>query len=244
MNLFNEFLYRPLFNALIFIYDYLPDIGISIIILTVLIRIILFPLFYKGAKDMAIMQGLSPKIKEIQKKHKSDRQKQAEALMKVYKDHKVSPFSGFLLIIVQVPIMIAFYRIFLTGFPDESLNSLYSFIVRPESLSHYFLGIIDLSKRNFFLAISAAVFQYFQGKLSLPKTKVNFNSLNPFEKMGRQMIYIGPVMTFVFLYILKFPSAIALFWLTTTIFSVIQQLIINKELASNERISKQPGKNN
>ena len=79
-NLFNAYLYNPLLNSLIFLYENIPghDLGIAIIVLTVIIRIVLLPLFYKGAKDQAILQRLAPKIKEIQKDHKDDRAKQAQ----------------------------------------------------------------------------------------------------------------------------------------------------------------------
>ena len=96
-NLFHTILYQPLFNALIFLYQYLSfhDLGIAIILLTIVIRLVLFPLFYKGAKDQAILQRLAPKIKEIQTNHKNDKQKQAKAMMDLYRQHKVNPFSGF-----------------------------------------------------------------------------------------------------------------------------------------------------
>ncbi len=85
--LFHEFLYRPLFNALFFLYQNFSfhDLGIAIILLTILIRVVLFPLFYKGAKDQAIMQRLAPKIKEIQRNHKHNKEKQAQAMLELYR---------------------------------------------------------------------------------------------------------------------------------------------------------------
>lgn len=218
-NLFNQFLYNPLLNALIFLYENIPgqDLGIAIIVLTIAIRIILLPLFYKGAKDQAIMQRLAPKIKEIQKDHKDDRAKQAQALMELYRDHKVNPLSQFLIIIIQLPVLIALYWVFLKGIPANA------------GLSHYFLGIIDLSSRSLTIVVLAALAQYFQGKLSLPKIIKRDEELSPMEKMGRQMVFIGPILTIAFLSYL--PSAVGLYWLTTSVFSVIQQIAINKRLA-------------
>lgn len=234
-NLFHEILYRPLFNALIFLYQHLSfgDLGIAIILLTIVIRIILFPLFYKGAKDQAIMQRLAPRIKEIQNNHRDDRQKQAQALIDLYRQHKVNPFSGFLLLLIQLPILIALYRVFLRGFSAETLNNLYSFIPPPKFLSHFFLGIIDLSQKNIFVAVAAAATQYLQAQLSLPKTSKNSRQLTPAEKMGRQMVYISPILTIIFLYLFNLPSAVGLYWLTTSTFSVIQQIIINKKISGN-----------
>jgi YidC/Oxa1 family membrane protein insertase len=232
-NLFHEFLYRPLFNALIFLYQNLSfyDLGIAIILLTIIIRLVLFPLFYKGAKDQAIMQRLAPKIKEIQKNHKDNKEKQARALMELYRQHKVNPFSGFLLLLIQLPILFALYKVFLNGFSSDTLNNLYSFVSTPNALTHSFLGIIDLSKRNILVIFAAAVAQYFQGKLSMVKSNKSNENLTPVERMGRQMIYMGPILTIVFLYFFNLPSAVAIYWLTTSTFSVVQQVIINKKIS-------------
>ncbi|MEK7193751.1 MAG: YidC/Oxa1 family membrane protein insertase [Patescibacteria group bacterium] len=232
--LFNEILYRPLLNALVFLYNTISfgDLGVAIILLTILIRLILFPLFYKGAKDQAIIQRLAPKIKEIQKNHKEDKQKQATAMMELYKQHKVNPLSGFLLLLIQLPILIALYWVFLKGLSEQSFNILYSFVSRPDTLDHYFLGLIDLSAKNIIVVVAAALVQYFQGKLSLPKNNKPTKDLSPAERIGRQMVFIGPVLTLVILY--NLPSAVGLYWLTTSLFSVIQQIIINKRITKHE----------
>ncbi len=231
-NLFHEILYKPLFNALIFIYQYFSfhDLGIAIILLTIFIRLVLFPLFYKGAKDQAIMQRLAPRIKEIQTNHKNNREEQTKALLELYRQHKVNPFSGFLLLIVQLPILIGLYQVFLKQFSAGAFNDLYSFISSPGFLDYIFLGFIDLSKRNIIIVGLAALVQYFQGKLSVMKTNKPLKELTSMERMGRQMIYLGPILTIVFLYFFNLPSAVALYWLTTSGFSVIQQIIINKQL--------------
>ena len=219
--LFHKILYQPLFNVLVFLYQYLGDLGVAIIILTVLIRVVLFPLFYKGAKDQAIMQRLAPKIKEIQTNHKNNREEQAKALMGLYREHKVNPLSSFLLILVQLPILIALYQVFMKG------------LVGPDFLDLNFLGLIDLSKKSAIIVGLAAVAQYFQGKLSIISKPRAGKDLTPMERMGRQMIYLGPILTIIFLYFFNLPSAVGLYWLTTSLFSVIQQIIINKRLKLN-----------
>lgn len=223
INLFNKFLYEPLLKSLIFLYQNFSfhDLGIAIIILTIIIRFVLFPLFYKGAKDQAIMQRLSPKIKEIQKNHKDDKEKQTKALLDLYKEHKVNPFSGFLLLLVQLPILIALYKVFLSGFSELSH-------IGP--INNLFLGIIDLSQKNLLLVVIAVIIQYYQGKLTLPKTNKSSGELDIAERVGRQMVFMGPIMTFVFLYFFNLPSAVAVYWITTSAFSVVQQIIINKKI--------------
>ena len=221
IELFNKILYQPLFNVLVFLYQYLGDLGVAIIVLTILIRVVLFPLFYKGAKDQAIMQRLAPKIKEIQTNHKNNREEQAKALMGLYREHKVNPLSSFLLILVQLPILIALYQVFMKGLSVEA-----------GFLELTFLGLIDLSKKSAIIVGLAAVAQYFQGKLSIISAKSG-KDLTPMERMGRQMIYLGPILTIIFLYFFNLPSAVGLYWLTTSLFSVIQQIIINKRLKLN-----------
>ncbi|MBI4994004.1 membrane protein insertase YidC [Candidatus Wolfebacteria bacterium] len=218
--IFNDFFYQPLFSALIFLRDNIPghDLGIAIITLTILIRIILLPLFYKGAKDAAIMQRLAPKIKEIQKTHKDDREKQAKAMMDLYREHRVNPLSQFLIILIQLPVLIALYWVFLNGIKEIP------------DINYFFLGSIDLGKSNLAIVILAALAQYFQGKLALPKTQSakKGEELSTAEIMGKQMVFIGPILTIAFLGYL--PSAVGLYWLTTSFFSVIQQIWINKQL--------------
>lgn len=232
--LFNEVLYRPLINLLFLIYENIAsDLGIAIIILTIVIRFVLLPIFYKSAKDQAIMQKIAPQIKEIQKNNKDDKEKQVKEMMAIYKDHKVSPFSGFILLLVQLPILIALYRVFLGGLSSVSSSLMYSFVSFPADINYNFIGLIDLHNKNVVLIILAAVFQFLQSWLILRLSKKdNKQAASPAEKVSKQMGFIGPILTIVILYSL--PSAVALYWLTTSAFSVVQQLIINKKIQKNE----------
>jgi YidC/Oxa1 family membrane protein insertase len=231
-NLFHEILYRPLFNALIFLYQHitLADLGLAIILLTVIIRFILLPLFYKSFKNQTIMQKLQPEIQKIQHDHKDNREKQAQALMALYKEHKVNPFSGFLMIFIQLPILIALYRVFITGLSDESLSDLYGFIVAPMHIDPLFFGGIDLAMPSMLIVVLAAIFQYWQGKISLAKVDKSKKDQpkSIAVSMGRQMVFIGPLLTFIILRGL--PAAVGLYWLTTSIFSICQQYYINKQV--------------
>lgn len=228
-----QIFYQPFFNALIFFYQYLSfaDLGVAIILFTIFIRLLLLPVFYKSAKDQALLQRLAPEIKKVQETHGKNYEARGRALMDLYKKHRVNPLSGFLMMILQIAIMIALYRVFLRGFSPETLSSLYAFLPRPESLNHSFLGLIDLNEKNIFLVLATALAQYFQGKLSLANTPAADNS--PGAMIGKQMVYLGPLIT-VFIFYL-FPAAITLHWLTTTIFSVIQQMIINSRIAKYEQ---------
>src|SRR3989338_3426985 len=128
--LFNTILYQPLFNALVFLYKYVAfeDLGVAIILLTLVIRLVLYPLFYKSFKNQTLMQRLQGQIRKIQHDHKDNKEKQAQALMALYREHKVNPFSGLIMIIIQLPVLITLYQLFLNGFTPESMSNLYSFL--------------------------------------------------------------------------------------------------------------------
>src|SRR3989344_5836869 len=125
-SLYNTILYQPLVNALVFFYNYFQDLGIAIILLTILIRLILFPVFYKSAKDQAIMQKIAPQLKEIQRNHKHDLGKQGKATMELYRQHRVNPLTQILLMAVQLPILIALYQVFIKGIHQVPNELLYS----------------------------------------------------------------------------------------------------------------------
>lgn len=229
LSLFNEILYRPLFNILVVLYQYvtLQDLGVAIILLTLIIRFIFYPLFYKSFKNQALMQKLQPEIQRIQHTHKENREKQAQELLALYKQHKVNPFSGILMLFIQLPILIALYQLFLRGFTPETLQGLYSFIPKPDQIHSNFLGLVDLSSKSMIIVGLAVIVQYFQGKLALPKIEKG-KEVPPAAKIGRHMVIIGPILTFVILRSL--PAALGLYWLVTSLFSIFQQIIINKKV--------------
>ena len=226
--IFHAILFDPLLNLLFFFYNTiaLKDLGLAIIFLTLLVRIVLYPIFHKSVRHQRIMQEIQPKLKKIQETHKNDKTKQAEAMMDLYKDHKVNPFSGFFLLLVQLPILIALYQI-LRNIGPEILTGLYNFIPAPESINATFLGLINLSERNILIVVLAALAQYIQGKLSLPKQPKG-HTPTQVEKIGRKMIYFGPILTIVIFF--NFPAAVTLYWLVTSIFSIGQQILVNRQL--------------
>ncbi len=236
---FNTILGQPLFNTLVFLYKTVAfqDLGLAIILLTLIIRFILYPLFYHSFKNQTVMQRLQPEIQKIQHTHKENKERQAQAMMELYKQHKVNPFSGFLLILVQLPILIVLYQVFLKGITPEAFSNLYSFISPPSQINHSFLGLIDLGARSILIVVLAAILQYFQGRLSLPKQSPD----SPAARMGKSMVFIGPIMTILILS--NLPSAIGLYWLTTSAFSIIQQIAINRKLDHERSIQGTSKKN-
>src|SRR5258708_1219547 len=232
--IFQNILYRQILSLLVYFYETVAfwDFGVAIILVTILIRLVLFPLFHKSSKQQMLMQRIQPKIKKIQELHKSDKEKQSQALMELYKEHGVNPFSSIFLLIIQLPIMIGLFYVVRSGLTPGGLVGLYSFIPTPSAINPMFLGIINLAKPNLYLIALAAIAQYFQGRLPVYRDPKNTAPLTPQEKMARQMAFIGPLITIFIFYSL--PSAVVLYWFITSVFSVFQQTLINKNFKEGE----------
>jgi len=233
INFFYIILYQPLFNSLVILYNYIPghDFGIAIIFLTLIIRIILFPISVKAVNSQRGLQKLQPKLQEVQKKYKDDKEKQAKEILELYKKEKINPFSGLLLALIQLPILIALYRVFWQGLDPKELTGLYSFVSNPGHINSIFLHIINLSKPNIIFAVLAGLVQYLQTKMLLPKDSPNKNNqgkdVDFSQAMQKNMTYFLPVFTVIIL--INLPSALGLYWIASGLFSVIQQYFIFKK---------------
>ncbi len=239
--IWNEIIYRPLFNLLIFFYNTIAfkDLGIAIILLTILIKLILYPLNHKMQMHQGAMRRLQGDLKKIQEEHKDDKVRQSEAMMALYKENKVNPFSSFIILIIQLPILIAIYKVMNSGLKGSSLDLVYSFISKPESLNEISFGLINLQNANILIICLAAVFQFLQGYFSVGASK---DSNDPQAKIQRQTAFMLPIlMIFIFW---KLPSGIVLYIATTALVSLIQQFFTNKHLKNKESalVNKNNGK--
>ena len=237
MAFFHIIIYQPLYNTLIFLYNIVPgkDFGISIILITILLRIILIPLYKKQIESQQKMQALQPKIKELQEKTKNNKEQQTKQMMELYKEHKTNPFSGCLPLIVQLIFLIAIYRVLITISSNGlSVNTseLYSFVANPGKINQFFIHLVDLTKPSVVIAVLAAIAQYFQTKMLMkqqPQIEKKNDSGKPdiAQMMSKQMLYLGPFMT---LFIgIKFPAGLSLYWLVGTLFMLAQQIMIEKK---------------
>jgi len=235
--MYATFIYNPLYNGLIFLAHTLPflDAGVLIILFTVIVKLILFPLSKKAVRTQAMMKIVEPELRAIKEKYKDDKQKQALETMKLYKEKQVNPFSSILLLFIQLPILFAIYKIiYSTGFSSIHTDILYSFVSAPESISTLFLGIVDVAaKKNIILALVAAASQYFQISLSTPKLAPKTTGGGFQDDLARnmqtQMKYVFPVMIFFTSY--SFPAALAIYWTTSNLFMIAQELYIRKQMA-------------
>lgn len=232
IQLYHAIIYQPILNLLVFLYNTAAfrDFGLAIILSTILIRLILFPVFQKSTRHQMVMQKLQPKIKEIQKEHKRDLEKQSQAMMALYKEHNVNPFMSLILVIIQIPIIIALYRIFLQPLTPEVFKDLYSFLQAPASFNQSFLGLINLRESSILMVGLAALAQYFQIKTTLPR---GGKELSQQDKIAKQMAFIGPILTLVIFW--KLPAAASLYWAVTSLFSIGQQAIIERQIKESEK---------
>ncbi len=233
IDIYHAILYQPLFNLLVFFYNIVPghEIGLAIILLTLFVKIILWPFFAQSIKAQASMQAIQPKIEELKEKYKDNKEKLGPALMELYKKEKVNPFSSCLPLLLQLPFLIAVYQVFRIGLASGSLNLVYPFIHNPGFINPISLGFLDFGQPNLIMAVLAGAAQFWQSKMMLNKTpKPKNNEANPMAMMGKQMTYLMPIFT-VFIGS-KLPAGLTFYWLLITVLGVVQQAWVFKKMAA------------
>ena len=244
--IFNKVFYEPLLNSLVWLIGILPfhDVGIAVIILTIIVRLIIFPFTHNATVTQTKMKHLEPELKEIKEKFKNNNQEQTKKTMELYKRHGINPVFGLLALFVQIPILFALYKVFWTGGGGFDISHLYHFVSVPAFINTKFLGLIEMSKRSYILAALASVSQFFQMRLAMPPVKKSSGGTDSFKdnlakSMSIQMRYIMPL--FVFYIGLKFSSALALYWTTMNIFAIVHETIVRKKA---QKLYGNPDKNN
>jgi YidC/Oxa1 family membrane protein insertase len=233
LQLFDTILVRPLFNLLAVIYAILPghDFGVAIIILTIIVRIILWPLVNKQLHSQRAMQQIQPEVARIRSESKGDKQKESAMLMELYREKGINPFSSLLPLLVQLPVFIALYAVLRDmikpgeiaqlAYPTvKQLGVIADVLKHGGSIQPTFLGFINLAKPAVGLAAIAAICQFFQTKMLSPKQPQG----DAQAQAVASMIYIFPVITF--LIGLSLPAALALYWITTSLVAIFQQWLI------------------
>ena len=228
------FLYTPLNNMLAFILHIVPygDVGIAIILLTILVKIALFPLSRRSIISQLKLKKLEPEINKM-KMDFPDKTEQAKKTFEIYKREGVNPFSGCLLIGLQLPIIIALFTVFRSGI-HFSPEAMYSFVKIPTIVSMKFLGLIDLNTKNIFLAVIVGISQYIIARITasapiVPKTDGQSSFQEEFAKsMQMQMKYVLPIFIAFFAYIGM--GIVALYFVTSNIMTIFQELYIRKRI--------------
>ena len=228
--MWNYFIYNPLYNTFVFILGHLPNYSVAgaVIIFTILIKIILFPIYKKSILSQRGLKKVEPQLKELQKKFKDDKTELGKQTMALYKENGINPFSSIGLLLIQLPILIGLYLVFANGLQNHP-EHLYSFVRFPENINTLMFGFIDAGKPFILLGVLAGITQAIQARISFPKPletqkktdeAVSFG--DEFAKSMRiQVIYVLPA--FIVLLSIKLPSAITLYWVVANVFGIIQE---------------------
>lgn len=235
MNIFTTLFYQPILNLLVYLHNIIPgnDFGWAIIALTVLIKLILWPLSGKSLKSQKALQDIQPKVDALKEQYKNDKEALGKAMMDLYKNEKVSPFSSCLPLLVQFPFLIAIYQVLRDGLKNGSLDKLYSFVAKPDIVNTVWLGVFDLAKASIVLAVITGVAQFLQTRMLTHKKQPNIPGAkdeNMTSMMNKQMLYLMPVLTIVIGW--RLPGGLVLYWLMNTIVTLIQQIIVLKRHAN------------
>jgi len=228
--LYQVICYQPILNTLTFLYNNTADLGIAIILLTIIIKLVLWPLSQKAIKSQTELQAIQPKVDELKKKYADNKTELGKATMDLYKEHKINPLSSCLPLLIQLPFLFAVFRVLRVGL-NEDLSLVYSFLAKPENFQTISFGFMDLSKPVIYLAILAGAAQFIQSKMMLAKQKkANVGEKKVEENMttimNKQMTYIFPFMTVIFG--LSLPGGLTLYWFMFTVLTILQQFLVLK----------------
>ena len=232
--------YQPVYNLLFYFVHILPgeSFGLAVIALTLVVRFILFPSSAKAVRAQREMAAIQPEQEKIREKYKNDPQnpKMNEEIFQLYKEHNVNPLGACLPLIIQLPFLFILYKVFIDGITPDHYNLLYSFVPTPENLNTIFLNT-DLKTPSYIFALLASILQFFQTwqiskKANKTQTvlqegdKKEVSPTDMAKNMTSKVVYIMPIITYFIASTL--PSALALYWVVTTVFSIVQQWWIMK----------------
>lgn len=234
--------YIPLYNGLIFLIGVLPghSVGIAVILFTFLVKLILSPLSHKAAKFQLEMKTHEGELNRIKAQYKDDKQAQGKAIMDFYREKKINPFAAILPLFIQIPIVIALYYVFYKGgLPAVDSTLLYSFVTIPTPDMHLF-GINILAK-SLPLAILAGISQLGQAHFAMPPAPKKTDTPSLGNDLARgmhvQMKYFLPVFMAFVAYAVS--GAVALYFITSSLFTIAQEVIVRRALAKTHKNSSQ-----
>ena len=248
--MFHEYIFRPLYNLLIGIMNVLPgiDVGIAVVIFTIIVRLILFPLSKNSLLTQVKMKEVEPEANKIKAQYASDKQLQSLKVMELYKQKGIKPFSGILLLFIQLPVLFALISVFYKIIPTVDSTLLYSFIHVPHAAAT-FLGL-DITTKSLILSLFVGICQFIQlhfsiaarqqkaqqAKIAQTKQPAPTDFASQMSgSMTNQMKYFLPIIAFASTYWFipaRFPQAasiVAIYWSVSALFTLAQELYIEKK---------------
>ncbi len=235
----NTLITNPLYNLFVALQNIsIFDAGLATIVITIIVKIILFPLAKKMIRSQIVMKKIQPEMEAVKDKYKDvktpeERSAMGMEMMELYKKNNVNPLSSIFLILVQLPIFFALYYIFArTGLPEIDMERLYSFVAKPDEIKMSLLGFFDLSQKGvWILALIAGIAQYYQINLSMgeaPAKKENPTMQDDLARnMHNTMKYFMPVMIIVIS--LTLPAVISIYFIVSSLFMMGQEMMMKKE---------------
>ncbi len=225
--------YIPLYNGLIFLIWLIPgaSVAVAVVLFTALIKLLLFPLSYKAAKFQFEMKAHEAELNRIKEQFKNDKQAQGKAVLDFYRERGVNPFAGILPVLIQIPLVISLYYIFLrSGLPVVDTSLLYHFSPLPTP-NMFFVGV-DIGAKSVVLAVLAGVTQFFQARLAIPPVAPAASgtpslSHDMARGMQFQMKYVLPVFMGFVAY--QVSAAVALYFITSNLFAVGQEIFMRRQ---------------
>ena len=236
-NFFFVIFTQPIFNGLLLLDHLLGDFGLSIILLTILIRLLLFPLTLRQLKSTKAMQAIQPLIADVKKQYPKDQRAQLEATQAIYKEYGINPAAGCLPLFIQLPVLYGLFNSLNTVLRSPNLHNIndaiYPFLPHitrlPDANLNWFTFInhswfinLGVPDPTHILPILAGVATFIQLRMSQPRTSVA--TKNAMSQQMQMMQFIMPVITLVFAW--SFPAGLALYWTTTSVFSMVQQYFV------------------
>lgn len=239
LSFFHTVLYVPIYNLLIWFVGIIPthDVGLAVVMVTLIVKAITFPLSISALKTQAAMKLVEPKLKEIKETYKDDKQKQAEAMFALYKENNIKPFSSILVMLIQIPVLITLYLVF----RNESIATvhtgiLYSFVSDPGTFSPLFLGFFVIAGSNLILAALAALTQFIQAYYAIPVPEKTMaagalpTGADMQAEFGRAMALQARYMLPIVIGLVAYTSgAIALYFITSNLVGIFQEFLIRKK---------------
>ena len=231
--------YNPLYNGLIYFVDIVPwnDVGIAVIALTIVVRIVIYPLARRAIITQMRMKEVAPEIEEIKKKHPKNSPEQSQAVLALYREKGIHPFSTLFITLIQLPILICLYLIFANGgLPKVNPDILYSFVPIPSFVNMNFLGFINMgASHNIVLALLTAITQYVYTRLSMgPRGQQTATEATLSSDMARsfdvQARYVFPLLIGVIAY--SVAAAAPLYYITSNLFMIAQEYMTGRRFGS------------
>ena len=233
-SLFHTFLVVPLYNLLIILVGIIPggDIGIAVILLTLIVKLIIMPLSLSALTTQRRMRLVEPELKKIRETLKEDKEEQAKQTFALYKKYGIKPFSSIITLFIQLPILFALYNIFRQAtLVHVDLTLLYSFVHAPAVISPLFLGFFVVASHSIILTVIAAIMQFVQARYTIPLPEKS-TSKNPTmaEELGRSMALQSRFMLPLIIGAVSYfgSCAIALYFITSSVVALLQEVVVRR----------------